>query len=58
MVSHHETQVQFARRLGWTQGRLSTVLRRLERSAVDWPTAEKLAKVVGYELRLEKVRQK
>ena len=58
MLRHNETQVVFARRLEWTQGRLATVLGRLEKTSVDWPTAEKLANVVGYELRLEKVRQK
>ena len=58
MVAHNETQAAFAKRLGWTQGQLATALGRLERSSVDWPKAEALAKVVGYELRLEKVRQK
>ncbi len=57
MLRHNETQVVFARRLEWTQGRLATVLGRLEHSEVEWETAEALAKVVGYELRLVKKEQ-
>lgn len=58
MAQHHETQEVFAVRLGWSQNHLSGVLHRLRTASVDWPTAEKLAEVVGYELRLVKVRQK
>ena len=58
MVRHGETQEVFAARFGWSQNYLSGVLHRLRTASVDWPTAEKLAAVVGHELRLVKVRQK